>query len=164
MTNKLLAATMLLGISGSVIAASRDVHGSAPPACRVQGVWDMVASVQAGKRTEFTGAQQRKIVTKKHWMWLAGSARRDTLPMRTALDTANYYSISGGTGPMMSPVTTTPSTSSSSSIRNYREKVLQLRAASKVTSGSTLTCRAISAPGLVPRPCRGTASRKSSGA
>jgi hypothetical protein len=30
MRNELLAATMLLGISGSVIAASRDVHGSAP--------------------------------------------------------------------------------------------------------------------------------------
>ncbi len=98
MTKKLLAATMLLGISGSVIAANRDVHGAAPPACRVQGVWDLVASVQAGKRTEFTGALQRKIVTKKHWMWLAGSSRRDTLPMRTALDTANYYSIGGGAG------------------------------------------------------------------
>jgi hypothetical protein len=98
MTNKLLAATMLLGVSGSVIAASRDVHGSAPPACQVQGVWDLVASVQAGKRTEFTGAQQRKVVTKKHWMWLAGATRRDTLPLRTALDTANYYSVSGGFG------------------------------------------------------------------
>ena len=98
MTNKLLAATMLLGISGSVIAATRDLHGSAPPACRVQGVWDLVANLQAGKRTEFTGAHQRKIVTKKHWMWLVGSARRDTLPLRTALDTANYYSIGGGFG------------------------------------------------------------------
>jgi hypothetical protein len=97
MTTKLLAATMLLGISGSVIAATRDVHGSAPPACRVQGVWDLVASVQAGKRTNFTG-WQRKIVTKKHWMWVAAGARRDTLPMRTALDTANYYSINGGAG------------------------------------------------------------------
>ena len=98
MTKKMLAATMLLGISGSVIAASRDVHGSAPPACRVQGVWDLVGSVQAGKRTNFTGALQRKIVTKKHWMWLEGAARRDTLPLKTALDTANYYSINGGAG------------------------------------------------------------------
>jgi hypothetical protein len=98
MTNKLLAATMLLGISGSVIAAGRDVHGSAPPACRVQGVWDMVARVQAGKRTEFTGAQQRKIVTKKNWMWLEAATRRDTLPLKTPLDTANYSSIGGGFG------------------------------------------------------------------
>jgi hypothetical protein len=98
MTNKLLAATMLLGISGSVIAATRDLHGSAPPACRVQGVWDLTASLQAGKRTEFTGAQQRKIVTKKNWMWLVGATRRDTLPLRTALDTANYFSVAGGFG------------------------------------------------------------------
>jgi hypothetical protein len=97
MTNKLLSAAMLLGISGSVIAAGRDVRGSAPPACRVQGVWDLVASVQAGKRTEFTGTQ-RKVVTKKHWMWLGAAARRDTLPLRTPLDTANYYSIGGGYG------------------------------------------------------------------
>ena len=98
MTNKLLAATMLLGISGSVIAAGRDVHGSAPPACRVQGVWDMVATVQAGKRTEVTGFRQRKIVTKKNWMWLAGANRRDTLPLKTPLDTANAYSLGGGFG------------------------------------------------------------------
>ena len=98
MTKKLIAATMLLGISGSVIAASRDLHGSAPPACKVQGVWEMVASVQAGKRTEFTGAQERKLVTKKHWMWLSAATRRDTLPLKTPLDTANYYAINGGFG------------------------------------------------------------------
>jgi hypothetical protein len=98
MTNKLLAATMLLGISGSVIAAGRDVHGSAPPACRVQGVWDLVASVQAGKRTEFTVGRQRKIVTKKHWMWLEAANRRDTLPLKTPLDSAHYYALNGGFG------------------------------------------------------------------
>ena len=98
MPNKLLAAAMLLGISGSVIAAGRDVHGSAPPACRVQGVWDMVARVQAGKRTEVTGFRQRKVVTKKHWMWLEADNRRDTLPLKTRLDTANYYSMGGGFG------------------------------------------------------------------
>jgi hypothetical protein len=98
MRNKLLAGTLLLGLSGSMIAASRDVHGSASPACRVQGVWEMVASIQAGKRTEFQGATQRKLVTKKHWMWLAAATRRDTLPLRTPLDTANYYSINGGYG------------------------------------------------------------------
>lgn len=98
MTNKLLAATLLLGISGSVIAATRAPDRAAPPACRVQGVWDLVANIQAGKRTEFSGAQQRKIVTKKNWMWLVGASRRDTLPLRTALDTANYYSVGGGFG------------------------------------------------------------------
>ena len=98
MTKNLLAATMVLGISGTVLALSTDVRGSAPPACRVQGVWEMVATVQAGKRTEFTGAREWKVVTKKHWMWLAGATRRDTLPLRTALDTARFYAMSGGSG------------------------------------------------------------------
>jgi hypothetical protein len=98
MTNKLLAATMLLGISGTVLASNRDVLGSAPAACRVQGVWERIATVQAGKRTEFTGARQRKIVTKKHFMWLTGAARRDTLPLKTALDSARFYAINGGSG------------------------------------------------------------------
>ena len=98
MTRKLLAVATLLGISGSVIAAGRSAHESAPPACRVQGVWEMVANIQAGKRTEFTGAQERKIVTKKHWMWLQSPNRRDTLPLKTPLDSANVYSISGGFG------------------------------------------------------------------
>ena len=97
MTKKLLAATMLLGISGTVVATNRDVLGSAPRACKVQGVWEMVATIQAGKRTEFTG-RERKLVTKKHWMWLAEATRRDTLPLKTALDTARYYAIGGGSG------------------------------------------------------------------
>ncbi len=98
MTKKLLAATMLLGISGTVVASNRDVHGSAPPACRVQGVWERVATIQAGKRQEFTGARQRKVVTKKHFMWLTAATRRDTLPLRTALDSARFYAIQGGSG------------------------------------------------------------------
>ena len=98
MTKKLLAATMLMGISGTMLAANRDVLGSAPAACKVQGVWERTATIQAGKRTEFTGAKQRKLVTKKHFMWLADATRRDTLPLRTALDTARFYAINGGSG------------------------------------------------------------------
>lgn len=98
MTKKLLAATMLLGISGTVVAANRDVHGSAPPACRVQGVWERVATIDGGKRQEYTGARQYKVVTKKHFMWLGGATRRDTLPLRTALDTARFYEVGGGYG------------------------------------------------------------------
>ncbi len=98
MTKKLLAATMLLGISGTVVASNRDVLGSAPAACKVQGVWEMTATIQAGKRTEFTGAREWKLVTKKHWMWLQGATRRDTLPITTPLDSARYYAIGGGAG------------------------------------------------------------------
>lgn len=98
MTKKLLAATMLLAIAGTVVAVSSDARGSAPPACRVQGVWDRVATMQARKRTEFSGARQRKVVTKKNYMWLEEEARRDTLPLRTAADTARVYAMSGGSG------------------------------------------------------------------
>lgn len=98
MTKKLLAATMLLGISGTVLASNRNVLGSAPMPCRVQGVWERVATIQTGKRQEYTGARQRKVVTKKHFMWLAEATRRDTLPLRTALDSARFYGIQGGSG------------------------------------------------------------------
>ena len=98
MTKKLLAATMVLGLTGTVLASNRDVLGSAPPACKLQGVWERVATIQAGKRTEFTGAKQRKLVTKKHFMWLADATRRDTLPLRTPLDSALFYAINGGSG------------------------------------------------------------------
>ncbi len=97
MRKQLLAPTMLLGISGAVLVANRDV-GSAPAACKVQGVWEMTANIQGGKRTEFTGAREWKLVTKKHWMWLVGATRRDTLPLVTAADTARYYDVGGGSG------------------------------------------------------------------
>lgn len=98
MTRTLLAATMLLGISGTMLASHGDVRGSAPRACRVQGVWERVATMQAHKRTEFSGARQRKVVTKTNYLWLEEEARRDTLPLRTAADTARFYAMSGGSG------------------------------------------------------------------
>jgi hypothetical protein len=98
MTKKLLAATMLLGISGTVLASHREVRGSAPPACRVQGVWERIATIQAHKRTEFSGNRQVKVVTRKNYLWLGEEARRDTLPLRTAADTTRFYAMSGGSG------------------------------------------------------------------
>lgn len=95
---KTLLATLILGISGTMLASNRDVLGSAPPACRVQGVWERVATIQTGKRQEYTGARQRKVVTKKHFMWLAEATRRDTLPLITALDSARFYAINAGSG------------------------------------------------------------------
>jgi hypothetical protein len=98
MTKKLLAATMLLGISGTVLASNREVRGSAPPACKVQGVWERVATIRAGKRTEFTGARQSKIVTRKRFMWVEASNRRDTIPLRTTVDSLRHYAMAGGYG------------------------------------------------------------------
>jgi hypothetical protein len=98
MTNKLLAVASLLGIFGTVLAARHDAHGSAPPACKVQGVWERIATIQAGKRTEFPRPRQAKVVTKRHFMWYETAARRDTIPLRTALDSARYSAGAGGYG------------------------------------------------------------------
>lgn len=98
MTKKILAVTMVFGISGTVLAANGDSRESAQRGCRVQGVWERVATLQSGKREEYTGARQRKVVTKKHWMWLDEATRRDTLPLLTAADTSRFYWVSGGSG------------------------------------------------------------------
>ena len=98
MRKKLIAVTMVLGISGTLVAANRDAHGSAAAGCKVQGVWERVATIQAGKRSEFVGARQHKVVTKKHFMWLTSASRRDTLPLRTSLDSAVYFGVAGGSG------------------------------------------------------------------
>jgi hypothetical protein len=98
MTKRLLAATIVLGISGTVLASNHDVRGAAPPACKVQGVWERVATIAAGKRTEFTGARQVKVVTKKHFTWVEAANHRDTIPLRTTLDSLRYYEMAGGYG------------------------------------------------------------------
>jgi hypothetical protein len=98
MTNKLLAVAVLLGISGTVLAASHEARGSAPPACNVRGVWERVATISAGKRTDYTAARQAKTVTKSHFMWVEAATHRDTIPLKTALDSARHYEVSGGYG------------------------------------------------------------------
>lgn len=97
MTKGFLAATALFALAGVTIAASGE-RGTVPPRCRVQGLWERVATIQAGKRAEFRGARQLKMLTANNYMWLAGELRRDTLPLRTVADTARYYGMSGGAG------------------------------------------------------------------
>ena len=98
MKKRLLGAAVLLGVSGFVLAPRGEALGSAQSSCKVQGVWERVATIQSGKRTEFTGARQRKLVTKKHHMWLAEEARRDTLPLKTTADTTRFFWVNGGSG------------------------------------------------------------------
>src|SRR5437868_827329 len=95
---QILALAMLLGISASVVAATLDERGTAPRACRLPGVWVRVASIQSGKRTQFSGGTQRKVLTNKNFMWVFLESRRDTLPLKTVADSARYYGMSGGTG------------------------------------------------------------------
>jgi hypothetical protein len=98
MKKRLLGATVLLGVSGTLLGLNSDVSGAAQRTCRVEGVWERVATVQSGKRTEFTGGRQRKLVTKKHHMWLSAENARDTLPLRTAADSSRFYWVNGGSG------------------------------------------------------------------
>jgi hypothetical protein len=98
MTKKLLGTTMVLTIAGSTLALDTVTHPPAPRVCRVQGAWERVATIQAGKRTPFTGGRETKIVGTKYFSWLYGAARRDTLPLRTTTDTTRAFAMSGGFG------------------------------------------------------------------
>jgi hypothetical protein len=39
-----------------------------------------------------------KVLTEHHFMFVGQAARRDTLPLKTAMDTLRAYQISGGAG------------------------------------------------------------------
>jgi len=97
MTRNLLAVAALLTISGAVAATNRNSSGSAPPACRVQGVWVAERVTTNGKQDPTTG-QERKIMTKNHFMWVQQENRRDTLPLKTYRDSVRVFSDAAGYG------------------------------------------------------------------
>lgn len=67
--------------------------------CQVEGVWDLVAtSVNGAAAAPRRGYHERKLVTRGHFMWLGEQLQRDTLPLRTQLDSLRALSISGGSG------------------------------------------------------------------
>jgi len=66
--------------------------------CPVEGTWDLVAQTVDGKAQSLAGYQQRKMVSGGYFMWLGQNRQRDTLPMRTALDTLRATRMSGGAG------------------------------------------------------------------
>ena len=98
MERKLLAGVMLVAVSGTLIAARRDAHGSAQQACDIQGVWNMVSYTYNGKAQDLRGTKSRKVVTKRYWMQITMDSRRDTIPLQSALDSARYFAMSGGSG------------------------------------------------------------------
>jgi hypothetical protein len=98
MTRTILTAVTLVGISATLLAATHYPNPTTPPACRLNGVWDHVATIQAKKRTAFSGGIQRKMLTNKNFMWAFLESRRDTLPQKTAADSARYFGMSGGAG------------------------------------------------------------------
>jgi hypothetical protein len=96
MKSTMLAGVAVLTILGTVAATRDDASGSAA-ACRVQGVWRLERSVTNGK-PDSTSVQQRKIMTKNHFMWVAQESRRDTLPLKTYRDSVRYSRDVGGYG------------------------------------------------------------------
>jgi hypothetical protein len=98
MERKLLAGVMLVAVSGSLIAARRDTHRSAQQACDIQGVWNMVSYTYKGTSHAAGSTKSRKVVTKKYWMGITMDARRDTIPLLSALDSARHFAMSGGSG------------------------------------------------------------------
>jgi hypothetical protein len=85
-------ACCVLLISAGVVSGSQKVG------CPVRGVWELVSVTNNGKDQPLNGAKQMKIVTASHWMWIGQDARRDTLPLKTPLDTLRRNSIGGGAG------------------------------------------------------------------
>jgi hypothetical protein len=92
----LLSGAVLATVLATVAATGDNASGSAA-ACRVQGVWRLERIVRNGK-TNTTGFEQRKIMTKNHFMWLNQESRRDTLPLKTFRDSVRYYAVNSGSG------------------------------------------------------------------
>lgn len=66
--------------------------------CQVRGVWELVSVSQDGKEQPLAGYKQRKVLTDRHFIWIGQAARRDTLPLKTELDTLRAYQVGGGAG------------------------------------------------------------------
>ena len=95
-TKQLLAGATLLTISG-IFAATR---GNARPSaanCEIQGVWRRQRIVVNGK-SDSTGGEEIKLMTKRHFMWVSQEARRDTLPLKTYRDSVRAFTNGGGYG------------------------------------------------------------------
>src|SRR5438477_3520527 len=66
--------------------------------CAVRGVWELVAVAQDGKDQPLAGFKQMKVLTDRHWMWIGHAARRDTLPLKTEIDSLRATQVGGGAG------------------------------------------------------------------
>jgi hypothetical protein len=85
---------MLALVAGAGASAQQK---SPKAACRPQGVWQLVEITVQGKAQPVT-FQQRKLVTKGHWVWLAQALKRDTLPLTTPADSLGAFFLNGGAG------------------------------------------------------------------
>ncbi len=66
--------------------------------CPVRGVWDLVSVSVDGKDQPLNGYKQMHVLTERYSIWIGQSAKRDTLPLKTEIDTLRAYRIPGGAG------------------------------------------------------------------
>jgi hypothetical protein len=93
----------LYGMSASVLVvaalglASPSSASAATANCSVVGTWELTGITVDGKAIASRG-QQRKIVTAGHFMWINQATRRDTLPLKTPMDSVAHYRVDAGSG------------------------------------------------------------------
>src|SRR2546427_2223566 len=78
------------------LGATNAVHPGA--SCQVRGVWELVSVSQNGKDQPLAGYRGMKVLTDQHFMFVGQAAKRDTLPLKTEMDTLRAYQMSGGAG------------------------------------------------------------------
>lgn len=87
-------ALTLAGVSAIATVGISTTRPAAP--CNVIGTWALVSVSSEGGTN--TGLDERKIVTRRHFMWIAQDSRRDTLPNATAADSLRINRVDGGSG------------------------------------------------------------------
>jgi hypothetical protein len=87
-------ALTLAGVSAIATVGITTARPAAP--CNVVGTWALVSVTSEGETT--TGLEERKIVSRKHFMWIAQEPRRDTLPHESATDSMRINRVDGGSG------------------------------------------------------------------
>ena len=92
---------LTIAASGLVLAGPHrglqpTVHRDA--GCQVRGVWELVSVSRNGKDQPLAGYRGMKVLTDRHFMFVGQAAKRDTLPLKTEMDTLRAYQMSGGAG------------------------------------------------------------------
>ena len=86
--------------SSSAALQRRPARSDRPgaPACRIEGVWELVSTSLNGQDLARFGYHERKVVAHGQFMWFGEEARRDTIALRTADDTLRAFHVTGGAG------------------------------------------------------------------
>ncbi len=104
----LLPASLRAQVSPSAGGPSRGASASAavgtaatrtrPAACQLEGVWELVSATRGAESRPMQGYRQMKIVSRGHFMWLGADAKRDTIQLRTLVDSLRASQTPGGAG------------------------------------------------------------------